>query len=178
MPDGADLFSQFTDYRLPNDPAAIRPRSGCRAPARLPVPSRRVTMVTARDDREVTVEHLQRYLAEEVVEDYADGLIPRREALRRLGLLGVAAMVAAPMLAACDSDTPPSSAPPGPPPGSAPTGSAPTGSAPAGPPPLATQAITFPGQANRTLMGAWAAAATPKEAVLVIHENHGLTDHI
>ena len=35
--------------------------------------------------------HIQRYLTEEVVEDYADGVIDRREALRRLGLLGVAA---------------------------------------------------------------------------------------
>ena len=32
---------------------------------------------------------LQRYLAEEVAEDHADGIITRREAVRRLGLLGV-----------------------------------------------------------------------------------------
>ena len=32
---------------------------------------------------------LQRYLAEEVAEDHADGIITRREAMRRLGLLGV-----------------------------------------------------------------------------------------
>ncbi len=32
---------------------------------------------------------LQRYLAEEVAEDHADGIINRREALRRLGLLGL-----------------------------------------------------------------------------------------
>ena len=31
---------------------------------------------------------LQRYLAEEVAEDHADGIITRREAMRRLGLLG------------------------------------------------------------------------------------------
>jgi len=31
----------------------------------------------------------QRYLAEEVAEDHADGLVSRREALRRLGLLGL-----------------------------------------------------------------------------------------
>ncbi len=34
---------------------------------------------------------LQRYLAEEVAEDHADGLVSRREALRRLGLLGLGA---------------------------------------------------------------------------------------
>src|SRR5829696_8875501 len=43
------------------------------------------------------------YLTEEVVEDYSDGIIGRREALRRLGMLGVAAAVAVPMLAACDT---------------------------------------------------------------------------
>jgi carboxymethylenebutenolidase len=32
---------------------------------------------------------LQRYLAEEIAEDHVDGIITRREALRRLGLLGL-----------------------------------------------------------------------------------------
>jgi hypothetical protein len=32
---------------------------------------------------------LQRYLAEEIAEDHADGLVSRPEALRRLGLLGL-----------------------------------------------------------------------------------------
>ena len=31
---------------------------------------------------------IQKYLAEEVAEDLADGIITRREAMRRLGLLG------------------------------------------------------------------------------------------
>ncbi|MFC7763230.1 hypothetical protein ACFQY4_38105 [Catellatospora bangladeshensis] len=43
------------------------------------------------------------YLSSEVVVDYADGLISRREALHRLALLGVGAAVAAPLLAACDA---------------------------------------------------------------------------
>jgi carboxymethylenebutenolidase len=34
---------------------------------------------------------IQKYLAEEVAEDHADGIITRREAMRRLGLLGVGA---------------------------------------------------------------------------------------
>jgi len=46
---------------------------------------------------------VSRYLTEEVVVDYADGLISRREALNRLALLGVAAAAAIPMLAACDA---------------------------------------------------------------------------
>ena len=43
---------------------------------------------------------LQKYLAEEVAEDHADGIITRREAIRRLGLLGVGAAAASTMLAA------------------------------------------------------------------------------
>ena len=43
---------------------------------------------------------LQQYLAEEVAEDHVDGIITRREAIRRLGLLGVGATAASAMLAA------------------------------------------------------------------------------
>lgn len=42
---------------------------------------------------------MQRYLAEEVVEDHADGVIRRREAMRRLGLLGVTGAAATGLLA-------------------------------------------------------------------------------
>jgi carboxymethylenebutenolidase len=42
---------------------------------------------------------IQRYLAEEVAEDHADGIITRREAIRRLGLLGVTGAAAAGLLA-------------------------------------------------------------------------------
>jgi carboxymethylenebutenolidase len=116
---------------------------------------------------------IQRYLAEEVAVDYADGIIPRREALRRLGLLGVGAATAIAMLAACESDAG------GPAAGgtTGPATGAPTGSA-AGPTALPTEQITFAGPEGRTLSGAWAAAQTPRGTVLVIHENRGLTDHI
>jgi carboxymethylenebutenolidase len=123
------------------------------------------------------VAEINEYLTSEVVVDYADGIINRREALRRLSLLGVGAAVAGPMLAACDADR-------GGDGGSGAETPAPTaassgaGSGPAGPAPLATQAITWAGPEGRTLQGAWAAAATPRGAVLVIHENRGLTDHI
>lgn len=108
--------------------------------------------------------HIQRYLSDEVVEDYADGLIDRREALRRLGLLGVAAATSTGLLAACAT----------PPPANRPA-ELPT--TPAGPAAQATEAITFPGE-GRTLQGAYAGTASPRGAVLVIHENRGLTDHI
>ena len=47
---------------------------------------------------------LQRYLAEEVAEDHADGLVSRREALRRLGLLGLSGVAAGSLLAAFAAD--------------------------------------------------------------------------
>jgi carboxymethylenebutenolidase len=66
----------------------------------------------------------------------------------------------------------------------------PANAAPAEPPPVAepapptspemalpTEAITFAG-ARGVLQGAWASAAEPRGAVLVIHENRGLNDHI
>jgi carboxymethylenebutenolidase len=118
---------------------------------------------------------LQRYLAEEVAVDHADGFIPRREALRRLALLGLSVTAATALLAACadgegggpsDATTPP--APP--------AGATTTASGEAAP--VATEAITFPGPQGRTLQGAWAAARRPRGGVLVIHENRGLTDHI
>jgi carboxymethylenebutenolidase len=42
---------------------------------------------------------------------------------------------------------------------------------------IPTQAITFEGTRG-VLQGAWASAAEPRGAVLVIHENRGLNDHI
>jgi carboxymethylenebutenolidase len=111
---------------------------------------------------------LQQYLAEEVVEDHADGIVTRREAMRRLGLLGVSAAVAASLLT-----------------GSAQAGRRhkgrhhhrPRGDQTVEWAPLATEAITFPGPRG-TLMAAWAAAERPRGGLLVIHENRGLNDHI
>jgi carboxymethylenebutenolidase len=108
------------------------------------------------------------YLTEEVVEDYSDGVIGRREALHRLGLLGVAMATAVPLLAACDSGSS----------GEATPATGGTAASPAGPPPRPTEAITFGGPGGSTLQGAWAAADDPRGGVLVVHENRGLTDHI
>jgi carboxymethylenebutenolidase len=121
------------------------------------------------------------YLTEEVVEDYSDGIITRREALHRLGLLGMASVVAVPLLAACDAGggstapTPSGSSSAGAPSASASSAGSAT---PAGPSARATEAITFAGPEDRQLQGAWVAAEEPRGAVLVIHENRGLTDHI
>jgi carboxymethylenebutenolidase len=136
---------------------------------------------------------IRRYLVEEIALDYRDGHVSRREALRRMTLLGVEAAVAASMLAACGGDAagPEPSAPaatateaPAATATEAPTASAPaaSASAPPAPPPVLppskpTEAITFSGPEKRTLQAAWAAADKPRGAVLVIHENRGLVDH-
>jgi carboxymethylenebutenolidase len=109
------------------------------------------------------------YLTEEVVEDYSDGIVNRREALRRLGMLGVTVTAATALLAACETTNQD---------GGGATATGQDGSSPAGPSPLPTEAITFAGPEGRELQGAWAAADQPRGSVLVVHENRGLTDHI
>jgi carboxymethylenebutenolidase len=108
---------------------------------------------------------IQKYLAEEVAEDLADGIITRREAMRRLGLLGVTGATASALLAA----------------GAAPViaggrrhrrHSTETSWAP-----VARESITWAGP-RVPLMGAWAPATKARGGVLVIHENRGLTEHI
>jgi carboxymethylenebutenolidase len=114
---------------------------------------------------------INEYLTSEVVVDYADGLVSRREAVRRLSLLGVGAAVAGTMLAACDDNRAGGGATTQPVP---PSAASSTSTSPA----LPTQAVTFAGPSGRVLQGAWADASAPRGSVLVIHENRGLTDHI
>jgi carboxymethylenebutenolidase len=112
---------------------------------------------------------LQRYIAEEIAEDHADGFLTRREALRRLGLLGVTGTAASAMLARPAAGSPRAPAP---------ATRTPTGGESIGWGPVPTQEITFPGRDGRTLQGAFAPAYRPRGSVLVIHENRGLNDHI
>jgi carboxymethylenebutenolidase len=114
---------------------------------------------------------LQRYLAEEVAEDHADGIITRREAMRRLGLLGVTGGAATAMLAAPSAAAKAAGA------GKRGRQGSPRGARDVEWSPVATEAITFPGPRG-TLMAAWAPAERPRGGVLVIHENRGLNDHI
>jgi carboxymethylenebutenolidase len=110
---------------------------------------------------------LQEYLVEEIAIDHADGLISRREALRRLALVGIGASAAASVLTGFLAEE--SQA------GRKPLAPQRAASEQA---PDATTPITFRGPGGRRLMGAWAKAARPRGGVLVIHENRGLTDHI
>jgi carboxymethylenebutenolidase len=111
---------------------------------------------------------LQKYLAEEIAEDHLDGIITRREALRRLGLLGLGIGTASSLLAGFAASAAEA--------GRAPIARAarPTDLQAAG----TTEPITFIGPRGRRLMGAWAEAEHPRGGVLVIHENRGLNDHI
>jgi carboxymethylenebutenolidase len=116
---------------------------------------------------------MQRYLAEEVAEDHADGIIDRREALRRLGLLGVSGVAATGLLATFAAEE-----------AAAAQGSGQRHGGGGGRDgtetswaPVAREAITFAGP-RVPLMGVYAPAANPRGSVLVIHENRGLTEHI
>lgn len=118
---------------------------------------------------------LRDYLAGEVVEDFADGLLPRREALRRLGVLGMGIAASATALAACGTPSPLSPSPLSP---ANPTGAVgPPAQVPGrGPDTPRGSEVRFGGPAGE-LRGAWSSATAPRGAVLVIHENKGLTDH-
>jgi carboxymethylenebutenolidase len=120
------------------------------------------------------VTEIQRYLAEEVAEDHADGLVSRREALRRLGLLGLSGAAATSLLAGAVVEQ-------------AKAFAARSARDAAAREPQATEVdvaalqtreITFRGPGGRRLMGAWAPARRARGGVLVIHENRGLNDSI
>ncbi len=118
---------------------------------------------------------LQRYIAEEIATDHVDGLLSRREALRRLALLGVGASAATALIAACgnnqqDPETTTASAESESP---ASTAAAPPGMDAAVP----TAPITWAGPRGE-LQGAWAEAAETRGGILVIHENKGLNDWV
>ena len=115
---------------------------------------------------------LQRYIAEEIATDHVDGLMSRREALRRLALLGVGTAAASALIAACGenkqqtaTDAPATSTEPA-------TASAPP---PGSQDALPTEPITWAGPQGE-LQGAWAEAPNARGGVLVIHENKGLND--
>jgi carboxymethylenebutenolidase len=111
---------------------------------------------------------LRPYLIEEITRDCVAGALTRREAIRRLGMLGVSAAAATTLLASAPvaakvtsgSTVPPSD-----------TG---TGSTT---PLTGAEEITFSGPEGE-LIGVYSAAEPANGAVLVIHENRGLTPHI
>ncbi|MHA0287464.1 dienelactone hydrolase family protein [Mycobacterium sp. C3-094] len=128
---------------------------------------------------------LQRYIAEEIATDHVDGLLSRREALRRLALLGMSAAGASALIAACSDNANNRTTPTDPTSSTGASGSSGTpasSSPPRGEPPgqagaLPTTPVTWAGPAGE-LQGAWAEAADARGGILVIHENKGLTDWV
>ena len=132
---------------------------------------------------------LQDYLATEIGTDHRDGLMTRREALRRLGLLGSAPVPRPPCWPPAATTAGPTAPPPRrpgrrrprprarpprpPPPAPPPPGRPTRRSAPRAPPVRRSPSPARPA----TLQGVFSAAPTPQGAVLLIHENRGLTDH-
>jgi carboxymethylenebutenolidase len=101
---------------------------------------------------------MQRYLGEEMIEDYQEGMMSRREMLKRLlGICGSGAAVAA-LLAACGADSTPGAAPTT---AAAPATAAPPTAAAATTAPEVTAAPAAPTQAGTAPTGAATAAAQP-----------------
>ena len=114
------------------------------------------------------VTSLQHYIAEEIATDHVDGLLTRREAMRRLALVGLGSGAAAALIAGCGDRQSPR-------PGgtSGTTGTQPPGMDRA----LPTEPISWAGPHGQ-LLGAWAQSHNARRGVLVIHENKGLNDWV
>jgi carboxymethylenebutenolidase len=110
---------------------------------------------------------LQQYIAEEIATDHVDGLLSRREALRRLALLGLGSGAAAALIAACGSKQSPKPSP------QSGANTEPPGMDKA----LPTEPISWKGP-HGELQAAWAQARNARRGVLVIHENKGLNDWV
>lgn len=117
---------------------------------------------------------LRRYIAEEIATDHVDGLLTRREAMRRLALLGVGAAAAGELISACATRQNPAETSE---PASVPESSTGSTQPPGAANTLPTAPITWAGPQG-SLQGAWAQAANSKGCVLVIHENKGLNDWV
>jgi carboxymethylenebutenolidase len=113
------------------------------------------------------VTSLKHYLAEEIATDHVDGLLTRREALRRLALLGLGSGAAAALIAACGDGQKQHGG------SSGTTGTQPPGMDRA----LPTEPITWAGPRGE-LQGVWSQAHNARRGVLVIHENKGLNDWV
>jgi carboxymethylenebutenolidase len=107
---------------------------------------------------------LQRYIAEEIATDHVDGLLTRREAIRRLALLGLGTSAAAALIAACDDKKPQHS-------GSGEGVMMAPGMRQAQP----TEPISWKGPRGE-LQGVWSQAHNARRGVLVVHENKGLNE--
>lgn len=115
------------------------------------------------------------YITEEIAHDAIDGIISRREALRRLMLIGLSASAAAPLLAACSDDDDTA--------GDAGAQNDGDGDGDASSTTAATGSVATTTNSpeafgpDGALKGVFAMSQGAKGSVLVIHENKGLTPH-
>jgi carboxymethylenebutenolidase len=107
-----------------------------------------------------TLNDMQLYLVDEFVEEYQEGQLSRREALRRIAAITGSLTLATSILAACGAAEP-------------------AVSVPENDPAVEARMVEFPGQ-DATLMGYLAKPTGdgPFPVILVCHENRGLTEHI
>ena len=140
-------------------------------------------------DRYRDMTQMQRYLVHEFIDDYHDGVMSRRDMVRRV--LHIAGGVATTATLLSTMGVPVASAQDATPAAGTPSMATPTApqspiSVPEGDPSVSTATITFPGGDGATITAYEARpagdGATPAGAglplVLVCHENRGLTDHI
>ena len=137
----------------------------------------------------------QRYFIEEHIEDFRDGLIPRRELIRRVTLIAGSGALAASILAACDLSPRPAASSATPTQSTSPTPAfvaQPFATPPAAPttdgitvketdPRIAVSRPDVRGADGASLMAYLArpvAASGKVPGVVVIHENRGQTEHI
>ncbi len=130
---------------------------------------------------------LQQYLIEEFVEEYQQGRLTRREALRRIAAVTGSLALSTSILAACGSSAKPAATTrSGPAPATPdPAASAQSAATPAAihvspdDPAIEAGNLQFPGE-NVTLLGYFSQPKGdgPSPGVLVCHENRGLTEHI
>ncbi len=131
-------------------------------------------------------EGLRRYLVEEFVEDYQEGLLTRRDALKRLAGVVGSLTVAENLLAACSPPAQLSAVGATGGPAGAPVASASSSSSSApgavtvrpDDPAIDAGPVQFPGQ-GATLLGYLSRPKLngPHSVILVCHENRGLTEH-
>ena len=125
----------------------------------------------------------QLYIAEAIATHHVDGLLSRREALRRLAVLGIGTAAGTALIAACGNSKQTPAASSSSTIGTATTTKSPTwgnwgnqlsDTAPGMDHALPTEPISWSGPHSQ-LQGAWAEAPNARGGLLVIHQNKGLT---
>jgi carboxymethylenebutenolidase len=137
------------------------------------------------------VNTFQRYLAEEFAEDFEEGRLPRREAIKLIASVSGSLLFAETILAACTPTSPNATLFPPSTPTPLPATSSPASSVAASATPLASGTVSPNDPEIRAESVEFAAEGTPiagylarpsaegsSPVILVCHENRGLTEHI